>query len=427
MELQPSENGDTQIEQAPDAQRERRMEDERKKSAAPVNAKPGFFRRPAVVVALSVLFVLAAIAATDFLLKSRSHESTDDAFIDAHVVAVAPKVAGRVWAVQVEMNQDVKKRDMLFEIDPRDYKATLAQATAAVQVATAKRATAQTAYDQALAQLKTSEAEAEAARADVAATEAEATMAASDLERSRQLVKGGAISKQELEHAGSASTSAQANLQSIRRKAAAADAQVAQANAQLGAAKAQISAAEAEIEQAQANEAQAQLNLDYTRVIAPTDGRVTNKTVEPGAYVQVGQSLLAIVPREPWVTANFKETQLNEMRPGQPVMIHIDAYPERDFRGHVESIQAGSGARFSLLPPENASGNYVKVVQRVPVKIVFDELPDGDRMIGPGMSAVPTVQMRDNRGAPLILICIAAVAAGVAFFGARFLLSRKGD
>lgn len=402
--------------------------DDRQPQASPptetIPAKPGFFRRPAVVIVLAALFVVAAVAGTDFLLKSKAHESTDDAFIDAHVVSVAPKVAGRIATVNVEINQDVKRGDLLCEIDPRDFNAANAQAAAAVQVAIAKRATAQTGFEQAEAQLKTAQADAEAAHAEVAAVEASASTAASDLARSRQLVKGGAISRQEAEHAGSTSTSAQANLQSTRRRAAAAAAQVAQADAQVAAAKAQITAAEAEITQARANETQAQLNLSYARVIAPADGRVTNRSVEPGAYVQIGQALLVIVPREPWVTANFKETQLDEMRPGQPVTIHIDAYPDRDFRGHVESVQAGSGARFSLLPPENASGNYVKVVQRVPVRIFFDEMPDGNHAVGPGMSVVPTVQVRVIRGAPLILICAAALAALIAFFAGRSLLSK---
>lgn len=392
-------------------------------AAAPV--KPGWFRRPAVVLAMAVVFVALAVLAAHLYIESTTHESTDDAFIDAHVVAVAPKVAGRVRTVNVEINQDVKRGDLLFEIDPHDYQASLAQATAAVQVAKARRVAAQTAREQAEAQLKIAQADADAARADAAAAQASAATSSSDFARSRQLVKGGAISKQELEHASGAATSAQAALQSARRKVAAGEAQVAQAAAQVAAAKAQIVAADAEIVQAQANEAQARLNLDYTRVLSPTDGRVTNRNVEPGAYVQVGQSLLALVPRDAWVTANFKETQLTAMRPGQPALIHIDAYPARDFRGHVDSIQAGSGARFSLLPPENASGNYVKVVQRVPVKIVFDEWPDGNHVVGPGMSAVPTVQIKVIRGAPLILLCAAVVAGVIALIGARLLLSKK--
>jgi membrane fusion protein (multidrug efflux system) len=139
---------------------------------------------------------------------------------------------------------------------------------------------------------------------------------------------------------------------------------------------------------------QAQLELSYTKIVAPEAGRITQRSVEPGRYVQVGQPLLSIVPDRLWVVANFKETQLHAMRPGQAVAITVDAYPTRTFRGHVDSIQAGAGAAFSLLPPENATGNYVKVVQRVPVKIVFDDPPDPHDVLGPGMSVVPTVTVR---------------------------------
>jgi membrane fusion protein (multidrug efflux system) len=149
------------------------------------------------------------------------------------------------------------------------------------------------------------------------------------------------------------------------------------------AARVQVDAAKAEVNEAEAGEKQAELQSSYAKIAAPEDGRVTSKAVEPGAYVQVGQSLMAVVTPQVWVTANFKETQLRDMRPGQPVAISVDAYPDRELRGHVDSIQAGSGARFSLLPPENATGNYVKVVQRIPVKIVFDEQPDVQRVLGP--------------------------------------------
>jgi membrane fusion protein (multidrug efflux system) len=164
--------------------------------------------------------------------------------------------------------------------------------------------------------------------------------------------------------------------------------------------------------------------LSYVKLSAPEDGRITSKAVESGAYVQVGQNLLALVTPKVWVTANFKETQLREMRPGQPVLIAVDAYPDRELRGHVDSIQAGSGARFSLLPPENATGNYVKVVQRVPVKIVFDEQPDVQRILGPGMSAMPDVKVDSGLHAAITVAVIAFIAISVVAIGASLWIGR---
>jgi membrane fusion protein (multidrug efflux system) len=172
---------------------------------------------------------------------------------------------------------------------------------------------------------------------------------------------------------------------------------LAQANTgrqQVAVSEAQAQSAGASIEQLQAAVAQAELELSYTKIYAPDTGRVTHKSVEPGALVQSGQPLMAIVPGDVWVTANFKENQIGRMQPGQPVVIRVDAYPGTQFKGRVDSIQAGTGARFSLLPAENATGNFVKVVQRVPVKIVFDEPPDPQHMLSPGMSVVPEVRVR---------------------------------
>ncbi|HUE37639.1 MAG TPA: HlyD family secretion protein, partial [Candidatus Acidoferrum sp.] len=166
------------------------------------------------------------------------------------------------------------------------------------------------------------------------------------------------------------------------------------AEAQAALSKASIVTAEANVEQSQAAVQQAELNLSYTKITAPETGCVTHRTVEQGAYVQPGQALLAIVPKEVWIVANFKETQLTHMRAGQPVTVHVDAYPQIKFTGHVDSIQAGSGAQFSLFPPENATGNYVKVVQRVPVKIVLDDVSDANIVVGPGMSVEPKVRVK---------------------------------
>ena len=229
------------------------------------------------------------------------------------------------------------------------------------------------------------EAKAEQQKAAVVAAQAESARAAADLTR-YQSVESRAISRSQLDQA-----TAQQRTTAATVEVAGSQAKAAEAQAELS--RVSEAAAEARVEQARAKLRQAELNLSYAKVTAPIAGRVTQRTVEAGIYVQTGQALLALVPDEVWVVANFKENQLERMRPGQPVSIRIDAYPGHEFKGHVDSIQAGSGARFSLLPPENALGNYVKVVQRVPVKIVFDETLDATLDIAPGLSVAPKVKV----------------------------------
>jgi membrane fusion protein, multidrug efflux system len=230
------------------------------------------------------------------------------------------------------------------------------------------------------------QAKVEQERANVAVAEAEAEQAETDNKR-YQAVGNVAASQNQLDLAATQARSADAQVDAARSKELAAEAQA-------GLDKASIQTATAEVKNSEANVRQAELNLSYTQVKAPEAGYVTHRTVEAGAYVQVGQALLAIVPQQVWVVANFKETQLTHMRPGQPVEVTVDAYPQIKFKGHVDSIQHGSGASFSLLPPENASGNYVKVVQRVPVKIVIDDTAASNFVLGPGMSVEPEVRVK---------------------------------
>jgi membrane fusion protein (multidrug efflux system) len=386
-------------------------------------AKPSLFRRPWFVILAAVLLVVAVTIGTWYILRSMERESTDDAFVDAHVAQVSAKVAGRVSEVYVDDNQAVESKTPLVLLDPRDYQAVVQQRQAALQSATAKRDSAQTALAQAKARLVTLNAEIEAARAQVTSAAAEAERNTSDLRRSEQLVRTGAISRQDYEHAKTAAQSQSGVVQAAQKRQQAAEAQLTEGKAGVASAETQIRSAEADIEQAKAALAAAELDLSYTKITAPIAGHVTNRTVERGNYVQAGQALLAIVPREQWVTANFKETQLRYMRPGQATTIKIDAYPGRVFHGHVESIQRGSGAQFSLLPPENATGNYVKVVQRVPVRIFFDETHPGP--LGPGMSITPTVFVREIPNRLLIIAGAALVAALLAFFTARWLLRKR--
>jgi len=306
------------------------------------------------------------------------YESTDDAFIEAHVTPVAPQVAGRVQQLFVRDNQEVKAGDVLLQIDPSDYRASLDQASAALTAAKGR-------FEQANAQFTADRAKVEQEKANVVAAKAEARQAEADYKR-YQAVGDQGISASQLDLAGTKASASEADVQAAQNKELAAEAQV-------NLDQAGIQTAAAEVQKNEADVRQAQLNLSYTQVKAPEAGYVTHRTVEAGAYVQTGQPLLAIVPHQVWIVANFKETQLTHMHLDQPVSVKVDAYPQIKFTGHVDSIQHGSGASFSLLPPENASGNYVKVVQRVPVKIVLDKISDANVVLGPGMSVEPEVRV----------------------------------
>jgi membrane fusion protein (multidrug efflux system) len=307
------------------------------------------------------------------------YESTDNAFIEGNVIPMASQVPGRVAELLVKDNQAVKQGDVLLKIDPRDYEASLAQARADLAAARSR-------VEQTKAQVNASEAKVAQAQATVVAADAENRRAADDLKR-YESVDSSAVSRSAFDLAQSQARTASANLEAARSQAKAAEAEVALSQAG-------VQTASAAVQQAEARLQQAELNLSYTQVIAPEDGRVTRRVVEKGAYIQPGQALMAIVPRRYWIIANFKETQLTHMRVGQPVEVVVDAYPDHKFKGHIESIQSGAGARFSLFPPENATGNYIKVVQRVPVKIVLDNDPDVELALGPGMSVVPKVRVK---------------------------------
>lgn len=353
--------------------------DERQRPARGADARSG--RRRPWRLALALLAALAVIAGgVDWWLGARQWETTDDAFIDAHMVMVAPQASGRIAKVLVDDNQQVAAGQLLVQIDPAYFAAQLAQATA-------NRAAAAGNLAQAEAQQTAAGATLAQDRAEVAAAQATATNAAQQLQRTQPLVKSGFASRQQLDNDLAAARSASANLVAAQKKLAAAE-------AQLKVAASAIDTAKANLASASAQEDEARLNLSYTRVTAPEAGHVAHKNVAVGDYVQVGQNLMALVPLNVWVTANFKETQLARMRVGQRVEIRIDGYPGKVFRGHVASFEAGSGAAFDILPPENATGNYVKVVQRVPVKIVFDTPPDPHFPLGPGMSVVPSVKVR---------------------------------
>lgn len=437
-----------------------------------IPASVGRSRKRKFLIIGATVLVLLIVAGVAYWLYARQYESTDDAFIDADITQVSPKVVAYVQKVHVEGNQFVHHGDLLVELDPRDYEIKLEQAkaqlenakaayqsslanvdltkattNAAQQQARSNVLTATSNVDQTRAAANARQAQVTAARRAVATaqanlnqtraqiprSESDVRLAQVEYDRRSTLFARGDISKQALDQALNALQSAQANLNASRRAVDAAQSRVDEAQANAAAAEdtyrqalAQINVsqsqvgesqgrladanaaperlavtqsstetAQAQIAAAEAAVHQAEQDLESTKIFAPVDGFVTRKNIQEGQLVQVGAPLMAISQSdEVWVVANFKETQLENMQIGQKVTIDIDAYPNKEFHGHVESFQAGTGSRFSLLPAENATGNFVKVVQRIPVKIVFDERPEDVKLLAPGMSAEPTVKVR---------------------------------
>jgi membrane fusion protein (multidrug efflux system) len=379
-----------------------------------------FFIWPAAAALAVLLFV-----GLDYFFDALTHESTDDAFIAGHVVSIAPRIAGQVAAVHVLDNQMVRSNDLLVEIDPSDYAITVAQKQAAATSQEANFRTIVAAYALMRAKVTTAEASAHKANADADAAEATARKAQSDFNRAQDLLNQKTISQQEFDSELAANTKAQADLQSSRENVEEENSKVDEADKQLAAAFAEKDMAFSQFNEAQTNVASAQLNLSYTKIFAPCDGRVTRKQVEAGDYLDVGQQIMSIVPVEVWVVANFKESQLKKMMPGQPVTVEIDALGGRKFRARVDSVQAGSGAQFSLLPPENATGNFVKVIQRVPVKIVFEDALPADKVIGPGLSVTPSVRVASFAVPDFVTAIISIILAIAAAIGFQKFLNRK--
>jgi len=406
-------------------------------------AADSFLRRRQFRIGAGILVLVAAAGAAWFYLTA-GRESTDDAQVDARVSQVASRVSGTIARIAVEDNQLVEAGTILVELDPRDYQVALDKARAELADAEASALAAQSAVPitsttavsnvssarggiaQAQGALAGAERELEAARARLTTVQARAreadanaNKATRDVERLRGLVAKDEVSQQQFEATVAAADAQKAAAESARSQVAEAEAairvaesRIAQAHAgeqqahaelsaaqtgpsQVAATQARAQSASAHVQQARANLAQAELNLQYTTLKAPARGIIAKRGLNVGQVVQAGQPLLAVVQTdEVWVTANFKETQLKDVRPGQRVTIEVDAVGGREFKGKVDSIAGATGARFSLLPPENATGNFVKVVQRIPVKIVLDPGQDSEHRLRPGMSVVPTVYTR---------------------------------
>jgi membrane fusion protein (multidrug efflux system) len=395
----------------------------------------GFFQKhPAAKPIVFLVAIVAVVLVGWFWWESRHWESTDDAEIDGHIYPISARVGGQVVKVNYDDGQVVHKGDVLVQIDPTDYQVALARAQADYQDQQAQAEAAQFGVPVSsigsLSQIRSASADmdsaqagvtaalkqVEAAQAQVEEAQANAHRLNTDVERYRQLLDKREISQQQFDQATASATAANATVSARQAALLAARAQVKQAQSRIEQATAEVRNARATPNMVAATQAkaksadalaqrsktaldQAQLNLAYTTIVAPVDGVVGKRSVQVGANVSNGQDLMAIVPlREVWVTANFKETQLAHMRPGQPVKINVDTYGGRKWDAHVTSIGGATGAKYSLLPPENATGNYVKVVQRIPVRIDFDGRgkPDfnKDGLLRPGMSVVPDVKVR---------------------------------
>ncbi|HVN09857.1 MAG TPA: HlyD family secretion protein [Patescibacteria group bacterium] len=391
------------------------------------SAPPPAPKSRARLVAFLVIFVLI-VAGTGMWLYFRQYESTDDAQIDGHIHPISSRIAGYVIKVNVDDNQYVHAGDVLVEIDPTDFKVAVQKAEAeladaqanangqAINVPVTSITTAslirssEADVQSAKAGIQAADKQVDVMRANLAQTEANDVKLQDDLKRYAQLVQKQEVSEQQYDQALAAAHASSASIAGARAALTAAEQQASQARERLKQAEAGLTSARtgprqvaitetrahsgaALVEQKRAELDQAKLNLSYCKILAPSDG-IVNKNVEVGQYVQPGQQLLSVVPRdEIYVTANFKETQLHYMKVGQPAVFTVDANG-RSYRGHVDSIAGASGARFSLLPPENATGNYVKVVQRIPVKIVLDPGENKDHQLRIGMSVDPRVTVR---------------------------------
>ncbi len=314
------------------------------------------FKKRYIGIGIGVLAVLVG----GYMLWDASHyQSTDDAYVESHMVKIAPRVSGQIEEIFITDNQRVKEGDVVAIIDDRDYSVRFDQADAQYQKALFAQ---------------------NVAKANLSAANANIELARKDLERYENLYQSGAVSKQVYDRA-------KTQYEAAKAKQTDAENMIFSQNLD--------KVADADLKVLKALKNQAELNLGYTKVVAPRDGVITNKNVEKGAYVQVGQPLFAIVPDEVWVVANFKENQVGNMKPGQTVEIKVDTYPHKVFQGKIDSIQRASGAKASLFPPENAVGSFVKIVQRIPVKIVFTEKIDPEEYtIVSGMSVVPKVRVK---------------------------------
>ena len=347
--------------------------------ASPANEAPKK-RSPIGLIILAIVLIAGGYYGWTRYQFAQAHEGTDDAQVEGDVFPILPRVAGPVLEVKVMDNQPVKKGDVLALLDPADYQQRVNAAEAALLAAQAQVTAAR-------AQVGTAEAGVRTAQSTIGVSEATRSRLQNDLKRNENLRREDIIPQSELD-------AVQANLKANLAQRSTATNQVGVARQQVLAAQQQVAVAQAVVKQRQADLDNARLQLSYTTLTAPADGIVSKKNVQPGQVVAPGQQLMGLVSsNKTWIIANFKETQLEDMKVGQPVKLELDAYPHQEFQGHIESLSAATGARFALLPPDNASGNFVKVTQRVPVKIALDKV-DAQHPLRAGMSVTATVSVK---------------------------------
>jgi membrane fusion protein (multidrug efflux system) len=345
-------------------------------------------RSKTFLIVLILLVVVGGFFGIKTYIHGLHHEETDDAQIDANISPVIPRISGYVTEVRVKDNQQVKAGDTLVILDNRNEIIAEAQAEAALNAAQSNLSVAQASTQASQVGIGTYKANVNTVDAQIAEAKISLWRATNDYNRYANLIKDHSITQQQFEQAQAAKETAQQQLQVLNDQRTAANQQTSTATSQSNATGQQVSVANATIKQRQAEVDNAKLNLSYTVIVAPEDGYTSKVNVEVGQFLQIGQSLFSVVPNTaPWVVANFKETQIDKMKEGQKVIVHVDAYPGHDFEAKLTSFSPATGARFSLLPPDNASGNFVKVVQRLPVKIQFTNLNDQlVKNLRPGMN-----------------------------------------
>jgi membrane fusion protein (multidrug efflux system) len=343
---------------------------------------------------LIVALVVGVVALFFFLEYRRTHVTTDDAFVDGRIHIVASKVPGTVLALHVKDNQFVNKDEPVLDIDPVDYRVALQEAQANLEMEKARLTEVQSRVETTRKQLMEIRASLDASRSALKAQEALAWKADADLKRAEPLIKEQIVTQEYYDQRKTNQDVAVAQVKSARENVNRLEGSVEAQKSLIRQMEAAVAPQQALIQQREALVEKAKLNLSYTKILAPASGYVTKRSAEVGNQVQAGQPLLAVVPlaqEQIWITANYKETELRDVKPGQKVEIKVDTYPGKVFRGRVNSIMAGTGSVFSLFPPENATGNYVKIVQRIPVRVTLDEGSDPDHLLRVGMSVVPTI------------------------------------
>ncbi len=354
-------------------------------------------KKKVAFILFPAIIVIGAVILYFFLQYKKTHITTDDAFIDGRIHLVASKVPGTVKIIYVKDNQFVKTNDLILEIDPIDYDVKVREAQADLEAEKAKLSVIRDGVETVKKRLSEIIASLEAARANLELQEANLRQAEIDLKRTEFLLQKQVIPREQYDKAKTAYEVAVAQVKAAREQIKQFEASIETQRALIKQTESGIPPQEAQIKQKEVTLKGAELNKDYTKIFAPSEGYIAKRTVEVGNQIQAGQPLMAVVPLDDiWITANYKETQLEKVKPGQKVTIKVDTYPGKVFYGKVESVMAGTGAVFSLFPPENATGNFVKVVQRIPVKITLNQETDPNHTLRIGMSVIPTILIDSN-------------------------------